>query len=149
MKTLFNKEDSSEILERLSRLDHTSTRQWGKMQIAQMMAHCSVGLETATGQLKPKRIFIGRIFGPIAKKGFVGPKQFRKNNPTSKELLIRDERDLEKEKQKLESLVKKFAGDGPTLCTKHPHAFFGKLTPHEWGIAMYKHLDHHFRQFGG
>jgi len=37
---------------------------------------------------------------------------------------------------------------GPAGCTKHPHSFFGKLTPEEWAILSYKHLDHHLRQFG-
>jgi len=26
-------------------------------------------------------------------------------------------------------------------------AFFGKLTGEEWGELMYKHIDHHLRQF--
>ena len=41
---------------------------------------------------------------------------------------------------------KVFAG-GPGICTKHPHFFFGPLTPVEWAALMYQHLDHHVRQF--
>jgi len=29
------------------------------------------------------------------------------------------------------------------------HSFLGRLSGEEWGIMMYKHLDHHLRQFGG
>ena len=36
---------------------------------------------------------------------------------------------------------------GPGVCTKHPHFFFGPLTPVEWAALMYQHLDHHLRQF--
>jgi len=39
-------------------------------------------------------------------------------------------------------------GAGPAGCTAHPHSFFGRLKPEEWATLMYKHLDHHLRQFG-
>ena len=45
-------------------------------------------------------------------------------------------------------LIDRFAAAGPKGCTTHPHSFFGPLTPDEWAILMYKHLDHHLRQFG-
>ena len=51
------------------------------------------------------------------------------------------------EKTKLENLIKEFHGGGLGGATTNPHAFFGKLTKEEWGIVMYKHLDHHLRQF--
>jgi hypothetical protein len=28
------------------------------------------------------------------------------------------------------------------------HPLFGPLTWREWGVATYKHADHHLRQFG-
>jgi hypothetical protein len=28
------------------------------------------------------------------------------------------------------------------------HAAFGPLTGREWGVLQFRHLDHHFRQFG-
>ncbi len=45
-------------------------------------------------------------------------------------------------------LIDRFATAGREGCTSHPHSFFGRLTPDEWAILMYKHLDHHLRQFG-
>ena len=42
----------------------------------------------------------------------------------------------------------RFVNGGPRVCTTHPHPFFGRLTPAEWAIQQYKHLDHHLRQFG-
>ena len=29
-----------------------------------------------------------------------------------------------------------------------PHPFFGKLNRQEWARLIYKHLDHHLKQFG-
>jgi transposase InsO family protein len=59
-----------------------------------------------------------------------------------------DKRDLGKERGRLSGLIDKFAAGGAAGCTKNPHSFFGKVTPEEWAILMYKHLDHHLRQFG-
>lgn len=61
---------------------------------------------------------------------------------------MEDARDLENERNHLLVLIDKFTAGGPAACTTHPHGFFGKLTPDQWAILMYKHLDHHLRQFG-
>ena len=29
-----------------------------------------------------------------------------------------------------------------------PHPIFGEMNRDEWGKIAYKHIDHHFRQFG-
>ncbi len=52
------------------------------------------------------------------------------------------------EQHRLSALIDRFAAAGPAGCTTHPHTFFGPLTPQEWAALMYKHLDHHLRQFG-
>jgi hypothetical protein len=64
------------------------------------------------------------------------------------ELVVQDERDLATERLRLLSLIDQFSSAGPQKCTTHPHSFFGRLTPQEWAVLMYKHLDHHLRQFG-
>ena len=148
MKNLFQAEAVEEISQRLEKLNSTSQRQWGKMNVAQMLAHCSCSLRTATGETNPPRIFIGRIIGPLAKPMFSNEKPFQKNTPTDKSFIVSDERDFEKEREELKTLINKFHVGGEALCTTHPHSFFGKLTAKEWATGMYKHLDHHFRQFG-
>ena len=72
----------------------------------------------------------------------------RRNSPTVNSLVVEDERDLGAERERLCLLIDRFSGAGPEGCTKHPHSFFGRLTPEEWARLMYKHLDHHLRQFG-
>jgi hypothetical protein len=87
--------------------------------------------------------------GPIIKpKVFANDEPFRRNTPTVKGLVIQDERDLEKERARLYGMIDRFVAAGPQGCTTHPHSFFGPLLPEEWAILMYKHLDHHLRQFG-
>jgi hypothetical protein len=72
----------------------------------------------------------------------------RKNSPTARGLIVADERDLGKEQGRLSGLIDKFAVGGAARCTRNPQRFFGRMTPEEWAILMYKHLDHHLRQFG-
>ncbi len=72
----------------------------------------------------------------------------RRNSATEKSLIVSDERDFAAERQRLCESIDRFAAAGPAGCTKHPHFFFGPLTPEEWAALMYQHLDHHLRQFG-
>ena len=103
----------------------------------------------ALGDKTPPRVLVGRILGWIVKPMALGNDEpMRRNSPTAKELVVQDERDLGTERTRLCGLIDGFAAAGPKGCTTHPHAFFGTLTPEEWAILMYKHLDHHLRQFG-
>ncbi len=147
MKNLFNQEAEQEILNRFNTLTPDSRRQWGKMYVDQMLAHCSVTLEVATGQKSPPRLFIGKLLAPFFKSSVLSDKPFSKNGPTDKSFIVTDRRDFDAEKTKLTGLIKQFSEGGAEKCTTHPHSFLGKLTADEWGLIMYKHLDHHLKQF--
>ena len=149
MKNLFEASRVEEVKERIARLRPDSERQWGKMNAAQALAHCSAAIGMAVGETCPPRIFIGRLLGPIAKKSvIVNGTPMRRNSMTDKSVLVTDERDFVVERQRLRESIDRFATGGPGICTKHPHFFFGPLTPVEWAALMYQHLDHNLRQFG-
>ena len=148
MKNLFEMTSAMEIKRRIQSLSPNSERQWGAMSVAQMLAHCSAWMEMAAGLESPPRSFIGRIFGKMAKKSILGEKPVRRNMPTDKSLIVLGERDFAAEQQRLLGWVDRFEKGGPEQCTKHPHSFFGFMTPMEWAILGYRHLDHHLRQFG-
>ncbi|MGA2169872.1 MAG: DUF1569 domain-containing protein [Terracidiphilus sp.] len=148
MKNLFEAATAEEVRERLVRLRPDSERQWGKMNPAQALAHCSSALEVSVGLKSPPRSFIGRLFGRLAKSSILSEKPTAHNMPTDKSFLVSDDRDFEAERQRLRGLIDRFAAGGPAGCTRHPHSFFGPLTPTEWAELNYKHLDHHLRQFG-
>lgn len=149
MQTLFEPSGRQEILARLDRLPPTCARQWGKMTPAQMMEHCARALEVATGDLPLKHSLMGKILGPLVKKGILGEKPFSKNSPTDPSFVVSDERDFGKEKERLVKVVGRFCDLGPDSAGTKVHSFFGKLSGDEWGRLMYKHLDHHLKQFGG
>ena len=149
MKNLFDVALANQVKQRLDILQVDSERHWGKMSVAQALAHCASGLEMAMGEIRPPRALIGRLIGfAIKPKVFGNDEPFRRNTSTMSELVITDERKLDAERTRLCALIDKFVSGGPSICTTHPHPFFGSLTPAEWAISMYKHLDHHLRQFG-
>jgi hypothetical protein len=50
--------------------------------------------------------------------------------------------------QMMAGVVNRFCERGPSEAAKSEHSFLGRLSGQEWGVMMYKHLDHHLRQFG-
>ena len=149
MRHLFEPSTAAEIRTRITRLRPDSPRQWGRMSPAQMAAHCAGGLEHALGDHKPPRMLVGHLFGWAIKRLALGnDAPLKRNSPTMPELVIADERELDVERARLLALFDRVTAAGPAGCTTHPHSFFGRLTPDEWAVLMYKHLDHHLRQFG-
>jgi hypothetical protein len=148
MKNFFNASDTEEIINRIGRLTPESQRLWGKMDVSQMMAHCSITLRIARGLDKPKRRLLGILLGWAVKDHYFGEKPFPKNSPTDKTFIVADKKSFEDEKKKLIEHINAFSQGGAVACTTHPNPFFGKLTPQEWAIGQYKHVDHHLKQFG-
>jgi hypothetical protein len=149
VKNLFQGAAVEEIKHRMAQLTPDSERLWGKMNAPQAVAHCTRGMELATGDRLPPRMLIGSAIGWIIKPmAFKEGEPMRRNSPTVPGLIVDDERDLTVEREQLIRMIDRFASAGPAGCTNHPHSFFGKLTPEEWSMWMYKHLDHHLRQFG-
>jgi hypothetical protein len=148
MKNLFQPDAADEVISRIDKLQPTAQHQWGKMDVAQMLAHCSTTLDMASGRLVLPRLWIGRILGPFVRPIFTNEKPLSRNSPTDKNLVVSDPRDFSHEQKQLKLRVRQFQQGGEAQCTKHPHPFFGALTPQAWSTGMYKHLDHHLRQFG-
>ena len=88
MKNLFEPEAAREVMSRIEQLKPTSQRQWGKMDVAQMMAHCSAALDMASGRFVAKRSLIGRIVGPRVRHVLTNDQPLRHSTPTAKELKV-------------------------------------------------------------
>ena len=149
MRNLFDATAVDEVKSRLQHVRPDSARQWGRMNAAQAVAHLANSMEMAVGDLRPPRVFIGRIFGPLIRRVALGNERpMERNSPTAPALRITDERNLDAERDRLVLLIDRFHAGGAARCSTHPHPFFGALTPELWAELMYKHLDHHLRQFG-
>ena len=148
MTYLFDKARSAEIISRINHLSPESKALWGKMNAAQMLAHCQAPLQVALGEHHLKRSLMGVLFGRLAKKKLVGDKPYSKSLPTAPSFVVKDDRNFYEEKSKLVSVIERFTAGGAEALIKTPHPFFGPLTVEEWDKCQWKHLDHHLKQFG-
>ena len=149
MQSLFEPAAQKAISDRLNALPATAVRQWGKMDAAQMLAHCSAALEVGTGDRSRPQAFIGKIFGPFVRSSLLGDKAFGRNSPTDPTFVVADARDFARERERLAALIARFCERGAPAAGKQVHSFLGRMSGDEWGVLMYKHLDHHLCQFGG
>jgi hypothetical protein len=148
MKTIFDNDAHSELIERLNKLAADSPREWGKMSPSQMMEHTARAMEMATTDEVMKQAFMGKLLGWMFRNEFLGEKPFRKNAPTGPDFIIKDEPDFESTRARLIDVMAKMHGLGEKGTDGKIHRFFGRLSGKQWGETQYKHVDHHLRQFG-
>ncbi len=145
MKTIIDKNTVTELVTRINSLQADSKAQWGKMDAYQMLKHCTMSEEMFQGKKQYKRLFVGRLFGGMALKGILkNEKPMKQNQPTHPEMKITGTGNFENEKAKWIGLLQAYS----TNSNPHfVHPFFGKMTKKQIGIYVYKHTDHHLRQF--
>lgn len=146
MKSLWQEATRQEMQDRLAKLTADRAGLWGRMTAPQMVVHVADSLRTSVGELqvRPKNLFLR--YTPI-KQLVIYWLPFPKNAPTAPELLARKPGEWSDDVAQLRALIDRFAtreiaGVWPV------HAAFGPLNGDQWGILMYRHADHHFRQFG-
>lgn len=146
MKSLFNPRDHRELQDRVQRLRTNQTPQWGRMSTVQMVAHLADSLRMASGELEvaPKKVPFR--YSPL-KQFVLYVLPIPKGLPTSPELIARKPGDFTAEvadlRDQLNGLVQRGA---EALAPEHPA--FGNLSARQWGVLIYRHMDHHLRQFG-
>lgn len=146
IKNLFDPAVKQEIINRINQLSPASKAQWGKMNVAQMLAHLQLPIKIAYGTHQPKGSFLLRLIGPLFKSKLWDEQPYKHSLPTDPTFVMTgSEKEFEKEKAALLDLVTRFS-EATIVGEKHP--IFGKLTKENWSKATWKHIDHHLRQFG-
>lgn len=147
---IFDREVSDEIIARLNTLTPESQRQWGKMSVDQMLAHCSVAYEMIYEPDKhPKPKFpMSLLLKFVVKPMVTGDKPPRKDSPTAPQFIISDAREFEMERTRLIEFINRTTGLGAEHFDGKESHSFGVLNKKQWSNMLYKHLDHHLQQFG-
>ncbi len=147
-KSIFDPGVIKELMDRVSELKPGDKAKWGKMNPTEMLSHCNIAIQKTIGwdrelrkatfkqtMVKWLALYILPTFPKNVKTspafetyGQVSSLEFEKQIRVYKELLL-----------KLQHLDKPL---------RAPHPYFGPLTHHEWGQVIWKHLDHHLKQFG-
>jgi len=149
MKNIFEIKTTEEVINRINQLSSSSKNLWGKMNVAQMLAHCNVTYEMIYTEKHPKpnsfKRFMLKLF---VKKIVVGDKPYPKNGRTAPEFVITEKREFDIEKSRLIEYIEKTQKLGKKYFDNKSSHSFGNLTNKEWNIMFYKHLNHHLSQFG-
>lgn len=149
LPNIFSQSVADEIIERIQQLKPTTPAQWGKMNVSQMLAHCNVTYEMAYEDKHPKPNFLMRlILKTFVKNLVVNEIPYKKNAQTAPAFLITDEKEFDKEKNRLIQYIQKTVDLGAESFEQKESHSFGPLSITEWNNMFYKHLDHHLRQFG-
>ena len=146
MGSIYNKADNDAIITRINSLSPESKALWGKMTVDQMCKHCNAVIQIGFGKQTLKTNFLLRILGKLLKnKAFNN--DFGKNSPTSKELKFEGTYDFEISRKEFAESFNQFA-QGTEVIKVMDHPFWGKMTYDDWDKLMWRHTDHHLRQFG-
>ncbi|WP_159475101.1 DUF1569 domain-containing protein [Dyadobacter sp. 3J3] len=146
MKTIFDRITREELITRIKTLNDNSLAQWGSMNVCQMLKHCILADELYLGRRHHKRVFLGLLIGKFALRHLLkNDDPMGKNAPTSDDFKIKEmDGDVSFEKEKWISVIEAY---GSFSNLDFVHWFFGKMTKEQIGHLVYKHTDHHLRQF--
>lgn len=146
MKTIFDKSTRDELIQRINSLTENNAAQWGKMNLYQMLKHCTLWEEMMQGKRKYKQTLIGRLLGKSMLKSVLKDENpLRHSTPTLPDLVISGTGDVEEQKKEWIKRIQEYAQYEPADFV---HVFFGKMSKEQIGQFVYKHSDHHLRQFG-
>jgi hypothetical protein len=146
---ILDETDRAAILERISRLDPGSPRQWGQLSLNQMVIHLADQIRMALGiiNMGDKSSFLTRyVFKPLVlrSKGF--KKNFKSGAKMAAPLESITASQLQELREVLVQTIKTFVATAEKDL--HPHFVFGPMNKKQWGRLIYMHLDHHLTQFG-
>lgn len=146
-RTIFASAHRDELLERLDRLTPGAKAQWGKMTAPRMICHLSDSLRAASGEI-PAEFHPGPLANPFVRwlMAYVIP--FPKGRAeTAPEMLQTTPADWQADLSTVRELLQAAAQRGPSgKWARHPA--FGDVPGPLYGVFVYKHFDHHLRQFG-
>lgn len=143
--TLYDAAVRETLLARLDRLRPEQRPLWGRMTAPAMVAHLTEAFRMPSGDLHIRRRFVP--LRPLVRWLLLYVLPFPKGAPTAPELLARVPETWEADLARLRALiagVREPARGAPV----GDHPIFGAMSARDWGVLLYKHTDHHLRQFG-
>ena len=149
MKNIFTQEVSGEIINRINSLTPESKGLWGKMSVAQMLAHCNVTYEMVYENKHPKPNFLMKfILKSFIKNIVTNETPYKNSSSTAPAFIIKNDRDFVVEKKRLIDYISKTQQLGENYFDGKESLSFGNLTKSEWNNMFFKHINHHLSQFG-
>ena len=145
MASFYDPARRQELLDRLGGLRADRQAAWGKFTAPKMVQHLIESLKMVTGESTPRPRPFPLQF--LVRPGVIHLLPWPKGAPTAPELLAGKPTTWEADVAKLRDRIAQLpvpADDAPLP----PHPAFGPMSKRDWGVLLYRHLDHHFTQFG-
>ena len=150
MKNLFNPGDGSDLFRRLDGLKSDARPRWGSLTPGALMCHLADPIRVALGE-KQANPLPGPLGVPGIAHAVVWLLPWPKGAPTAPEFLpgggMTPPDEFQADKRVLVDLLRRFESTPPG-STFPPSPVFGHLSRRGWGRLMWRHVDHHLRQFG-
>ncbi|WP_430612649.1 DUF1569 domain-containing protein [Flavobacterium sp. JP2137] len=149
IENVFDPAVSEGLIAKIEGLSPVAVPLWGRMNVAQMLAHCNVTYELVfeNNHKRPNALKRLLLVG-FVKKAVVSEKPYKKNGPTAPEFKVADSRDFALEQERLIAYIRRTQVLGKAHFDGLESHSFGVLTAVEWNNMFYKHLEHHLAQFG-
>jgi hypothetical protein len=147
-RNLLNKAAAEKMIARVNVLQVDTKPQWGFMNATEMLLHCNLcNNQVLDGTIPYRKSTLKQRFLRIIAL-YIAP-NFPKNLKTepdndTKGKIGTDQ--FESQKRLFIKTMQLFAESKEPIALTHPA--FGNLNTTQWGIAEWKHTDHHLRQFG-
>lgn len=146
---LFDAAGVEQMRRRIDALTPDTQPLWGRMGVAEMLAHVNVAYEMVYTDTHPRPNPLMRwVLRRIVKQRVVGPEPYPRNTPTAPAFRIKDAREFGTERARLLDFLHRVATEGRATFEGRESLSFGPLTATEWNGLFSKHLDHHLQQFG-
>jgi hypothetical protein len=148
-RNLLNNDTAEHIIARVQKLQPSDKPLWGKMTPTEMLLHLNRvhQLLLTPSTSSPQKTSLKHLLirwlvlyvMPRYPKGAKTPAPLRTKGAIS-------EAAFAEQKQTFIELIRRFAQHHEPI--QHFHPYFGALSTQQWGLASWKHADHHLRQFG-
>ena len=149
MPSIFDPAVEAAVRQRAARLTPDAPARWGRMHAAQMLCHLvdafrvplgetSGGIKSTSFRFFPLRWLFVHVL-PWPKGKVPTMPVFQQTQPAQ----------WEEDRRAWEAALTRFVARGRQPKSQwSPHPAFGPLPNWEWGRIVYRHIDHHFTQFG-
>jgi hypothetical protein len=146
-KNIFQPATKQELLDRISRLRADNQRRFGKMTAPEMVCHLKDSLDVATGVTTAKSKD-SAMANPLVRWLVLYVIPWPKGKAqTVPEMLVTRPGDWSSDLGRLQELLATAAARGSN-ASWGAHPAFGTMSGKLYARLIYKHFDHHLKQFG-
>ncbi|MBI2406779.1 MAG: DUF1569 domain-containing protein [Gemmatimonadetes bacterium] len=145
-KSIYDPAVRASLLARIDRLGASDSARWGQFTAPKMVTHLIESLRMAANEIAvpPRSTFLSNR---LVRYLVIYVLPFPRGAPTARQLLARAPDTWASDVSALKTTLERTAAIDPNVAWP-AHPAFGDINGSDWGVLIYRHMDHHLRQFG-